>query len=137
MGSRLGANAPIYLVLINTLDKNEINIYNNRTSENRGIKMKNNKHKETIFVWWMIAVICWVFLRIGTDIHKTRKFDEAMERASERAIKRDEIASTNKISRNRERHLGKSGEKSLHFNLYLKLIKKYIAPHGCEGFLYG
>ena len=50
--------------------------------------MKNNKHKETIFVWWMIVVICWVFLKIGTDIHKWQKIDEANERASERASER-------------------------------------------------
>ena len=46
MGSRLGANAPIYLVLINTLDKNEIITYNNRTSKNRGVGMEEDKDIE-------------------------------------------------------------------------------------------
>ena len=81
MCSRLGANAPIYLVLINTLDKNEIITYNNRTSENRGVGM--NKNKIIIFfVCWVIVVVCWLFLRIGTDIHKTRVINERLERAS-------------------------------------------------------
>ena len=46
MCSRLGANAPIYLVLINTLDKNEIITYNNRTSKNRGVGMEEDKDIE-------------------------------------------------------------------------------------------
>ena len=75
---------------------------------------------------FLILVICLVFLRIGSEIHKWRKIDErqerASERASERAIKRDEIASTNKISRKRERILERSLVKSHLFNLYLKLI---------------
>ena len=53
--------------------------------------MKNNKHKETIFVWWMIVVICWVFLKIGTDIHKWQKIDEANERAGEERTRSREI----------------------------------------------
>ena len=57
--------------------------------------MKNNKHKETIFVWWMIVVICWVFLKIGTDIHKWQKIDEANERASERASEQEKLEKEN------------------------------------------
>ena len=42
-----------------------------------------DKNFRTLLIWWMVLAICWIFLRIGTDIHKTRKFDEAMERANE------------------------------------------------------
>ena len=83
-------------------------------------KDKNKRFYSTKL--FLILVICLVFLRIGSEIHKTIRFNKAMERASERAIKQGEIASTNKISRKREKHLEKNGEKSRHFNLYLKVI---------------
>ena len=37
---------------------------------------------------FLILVICLVFLRIGSEIHKTIRFNEANERANERARKR-------------------------------------------------
>ena len=94
MCSRLGANAPIYLVLINTLDKNEIITYNIDINKNRGMNMEENKNKNTLLVWWMIAMICWIFLRIGTDIYKRQKNDELYEkRASEFTREASERAS--------------------------------------------
>ena len=97
--------------------------YNIDINKNRGVGVEDNKDKRFYSTkLFLILVICWVFLKIGSDIHKWQKFDEANERASERAIKRDEIASTNKISRKRERILERSLVKSHLFNLYLKLI---------------
>ena len=61
--------------------------------------MDKNKIR-TFFIWWMIAVVCWVFLKIGTDIHKWQKIDEANERASERASRRNEKKRMREISRN-------------------------------------
>ena len=76
------------MVLINTLDKNEIITYNNRTSENRGKGM--NKNFRTLLIWWMVLAICWLFLRIGTDIHKTRRINEAIEeRASTKSREKE------------------------------------------------
>ena len=89
------------------IDKNIVGVYNIDINKNRGMKMKNNKYKETIFVWWMVLAICWLFLRIGTDIHKTRRINEASE---------------HEISRKRERILERNLEKSRLFNLYLKVI---------------
>ena len=83
MCSRLGANAPIYLVLINTLDKNEINIYNNRTSKNRGIKM--DKNFRTVLIWWMAIMICLLFLRFAVQMDRIRKGKEEQVEWSERS----------------------------------------------------
>ena len=55
-------------------------MYNNRTSKNRGIKM--DKNFRTVLVLWMVLAICWLFLKIGSEIKRDRMLDEAIERAT-------------------------------------------------------
>ena len=83
MCSRLGANAPKNFIAIAIVDKDIEGVYN----KNRGIKM--DKNFRTLLVLWMVLAICWLFLRIGTDIHKTRVINERLERASEQASERE------------------------------------------------
>ena len=49
---------------------------------------------------FLILVICLVFLRIGSEIHKTIRFNKAMERASEQE----------KLEKENERNLEKQRE---------------------------
>ena len=74
MCSRLGANAPKNFIAIAIVDKDIEGVYN----KNRGIKM--DKNFRTLLVLWMVLAICLVFLRIGSEIHKTIRFNEANER---------------------------------------------------------
>ena len=77
------------MVLINTLDKNVIITYNIDINKNRGVGVEDNKDKRFYSTkLFLILVICWVFLKIGSDIHKWQKFDEANEQASKRASER-------------------------------------------------
>ena len=61
---------------------------------------------------FLILVICLVFLRIGSEIHKTRRFNEANERANERASERaSEFArEANERASEREKDLEKQRE---------------------------
>ena len=82
MCSRLGANAPKNFIAIAIVDKDIEGVYN----KNRGIKM--DKNFRTVLVLWMVLAICWLFLKIGSEIKRDRMLDEAIERASERASER-------------------------------------------------
>ena len=79
----MGANAPKYFIAVAIVDKNMIIIYNRYINKNRGMDM--DKNFRTLLIWWMVLAICWLFLRIGTDIHKTRVINERLERASARS----------------------------------------------------
>ena len=101
MCSRLGANAPIYLVLINTLDKNEIITYNIDINKNRGREM--DKNFRTVLVWWMAIMICLLFLRFAVQMDRMRKNKEVIEKwseRSERASERSERASEARFREN-------------------------------------
>ena len=89
MCSRLGANAPKNFIAVAIVDKNVIIIYNIDINKNRGMDM--DKNFRTLLIWWMVLAICWLFLRIGTDIHKTRVINERLERASEQEKKEQEL----------------------------------------------
>ena len=77
MCSRLGANAPKNFIAIAIVDKDIEGVYN----KNRGIKM--DKNFRTVLVLWMVLAICWLFLKIGSEIKRDRMLDEAIEQASE------------------------------------------------------
>jgi len=51
-----------------------------------------DKNFRNVLVWWMVIMICLLFLRFAIIIDKARKFDEVIERASERASERAEAS---------------------------------------------
>ena len=61
-----------------------------------------DKNFRTLLIWWMVLAICWLFLRIGTDIHKTRVINERLERANERASEREREFTRGASERERE-----------------------------------
>ena len=84
--------------------------------------MKDNKNFRTVLVWWMVIIICLLFLRFAVQMDRIRKGKEEREEWSERAKRASERA---KRASKRGKHIEKSGVKSRHFNLYLKVIKIY------------
>ena len=92
------------------MEEDKYGVYNRDINKNRGMNMEENKNKNTLLVWWMIAMICWIFLRIGTDIYKRQKNDELYEKraseftreASERASEFTREASERASERERE-----------------------------------
>ena len=40
-----------------------------------------DKNFRTVLVLWMVLAICWLFLKIGSEIKRDRMLDEAIERA--------------------------------------------------------
>ena len=102
------------------------------------------KKNNNILVALLIVIICWFLVRIAIIIEKRQRTAGLIEQVEQNNIEQkrqgSERTSEHEISRKRERILERSLEKSHLFNLYLKLIvisdKKYITPHGCEGFLY-
>ena len=88
------------------IDKDKYRVYNISMNKNRGMNM--DKNFRTVLVWWMAIMICLLFLRFAVQMDRMRKNKEVIEKWSEASER----------GRNLERIL----VKSLHFNLYLKLI---------------
>ena len=46
--------------------------------------------QRTVLVWWMVVMICLLFLRFGVQMYEARKWDKVIEKWSERASEASE-----------------------------------------------
>ena len=54
--------------------------------------MKDNKNFRTVLVWWMVIIICLLFLRFAVQMDRIRKGKEEREEWSERVSEASEAS---------------------------------------------
>ena len=71
-----------------------------------------DKNFRTVLVLWMVLAICWLFLKIGSEIKRDRMLDEAIEQASEASEQASEASERAKrdLERTRQAYREKWGK---------------------------